>query len=245
MSRCLLLTISSLIFVMCCDNSGMTRIHDQREIEVSPGKWLSVALEHKVHLSDVDGSIGDPHRLSPSEAIEQLNNPSPGPSEGDAPAEESRLSFEWAGKKVAWQGKEIPVTLREYDGLLFLVGFNREELHHQKLRMVFFGMNENGTGFDRISPGGFPRQIATQNMWMSPGNRYSGTSEGRLDEWKLLRELNFHNRYFASTLTARIWYQIEHNCEEYVANMTIPQEFVLEYAEKYQPVPLPTIVRDE
>jgi hypothetical protein len=51
--------------------------------------------------------------------------------------------------------------------------------------------------------------------------------------------------YFSETLTARIWYQIENNTEGYIYAPDVPEEFVLEYAEKYKPIPLPTLVKED
>lgn len=238
-------SLTAFFFLVACgDYSGLTEILDEYEVEISPGRWLSVSDVATIHSSDLDPFAPDPHNLSPSEAMEQLTQSDPTPSIGEGTGEASRLSFEWEGRGVGWYGKEIPITLREHEGRLFMIGFNREKIRSNRNRLVFFALNEEGTGFDRIAPADFPKQIATQNMWLRADSRYVGTNEGKLDKWELLRKLDVDNRYFSNTLTAHIWSQTENNTEIYTSG-TIPIEFVREYAEKYQPIPLPTLVRDE
>jgi hypothetical protein len=195
---------------------------------------------------DLEEPRRDPHRLGFWGVLKQMFSEPPWPPKGGGTGEESYISFDWTGKKVEWRGKAIPITLREWNGRLFLIAFDREELISDgRLYLRFFRLNVPGTGFDRIEPRDFPRQIATQNMWLVVESRYSRTQDGLLDEWQLLRTLDISNVYFSETLTARIWYQIENNTEGYIYAPDVPEEFVLEYAEKCKPIPLPTLVKED
>src|SRR6185436_13248140 len=79
---------------------------------------------------------------------------------------------EWKGKKVVWPGKrnqdgesEIPVTLREHEGNLYLIVINREN-GVEGSKYVYFKLGPSGTRFVKIEPSEFPKRIATQNMYL-------------------------------------------------------------------------------
>lgn len=241
--------MTALIFmvgVACRDQSSMTTVSSGSEIEIAPGKWLAISRESTVHAMDLEEPRPDPHRLGFWGVVKQMFSEPPRPPKGGGTGEESYISFDWAGKKVEWRGKAIPITLREWNEQLFLIAFDREELiSDMRLYLRFFRLNPQGTGFDRIEPRDFPRKIATQNMWLSGLSRSVGTRDGLLDEWQLLRELDYKNTHFAWMLTARIWYQIESNAESYTYSPDVPYEFAIEYGEKYKPIRLPTLVKED
>lgn len=229
-----------LLILAGCMGSGFRNVGRNQEVEIAPDEWLSVRMVHTVFEPD----LKDPHKLSPSDLRNPPALPSSGQTERIIDMEETQLMFEWKGKKVIWRGREIPVSLRKHDGRLYMIGFNREELHYQITRLVFFEMSQNGTGFQVMQANDFPREIATQNMWMSSDSRYFGTYDGVGDSWDLVRNLKIEDGYFGTTLTAHIWYQIETGTRHSDMPGCIPQAFTREYSEEYNPIPLPTIVKE-
>jgi hypothetical protein len=200
-------------------------------------------MKHTVYASDYRTPGDNPHSLGRSEAKRQISTNTEDSSNHSKLMEATRLSFEWDSKQVEWEGKEIPITLRELDGRLFMVGFNREELQRQKTRLVFFEMSDDGGGFKQIVPNNFPRKIATQNMWIAP-NRFARTNEGVVDLLDLVKKLDTNSRLFARSFTAKMWYQIETGTELHSMPSTISREFLEQYVELYEPIPLPTIIKE-
>lgn len=227
----------------CGFGSPMTTIPQTSEVEVAPGRWLDVSMKHTVYASDYRIPGDNPHSLERSEARRQMSTNTEDSFKHSKLMEATRLSFEWDSKQVAWEGKEIPITLRELDGRLFMIGFNREDLQRQKTRLVFFEMSDDGSSFTQIPPNSFPRKIATQNMWITP-NRYARTNEGIVDMLDLVKNFETDSRLFARTFTAKMWYQIETGTELYSMPSTIPQEFLEQYVKLYQPIPLPTVMKE-
>jgi len=151
----------------------------------------------------------------------------------------STLAFEWNGKKVKWAGPEVPITLREHDGTLYMIGFNRQDLN--RCKYILFRLNEAGDAFETIGREDFPKQIATQNLWMRADTRYVGVP--RRDTWKVLRELDTTNPFFGNTFTAKIWYYLETGKQHYEIGGA-DQAFLRDYVKKYKPIALPTIVKE-
>ena len=167
------------------------------------------------------------------------------------PKEEwSSLVFEWNGSTVKWRGPEIPITLREHEGTLYMIGFNRENLDHAKF--VPLRLNLAGDGFKTIERGEFPRSIATQNMWLRQRTRYINVmvgGEGKLvDQWAELRKLDIDGPGFGKCMTSRIWYYLvtgkQSGEERWDPEYDISPAFLREYVEKYKPIALPTIVKE-
>jgi hypothetical protein len=241
----MIMAMAAPLVMACRNDSRMTSVVSSCDVEIAPGKWLAVAMEDTVHSSDLERPREDPHRLGFWGALRRLlAGPTRSPRES-VKEEESYISFDWAEKKVEWRGKPIPVTLREQGGRLFFIGFDRGNLRDARSYLRFFSLNQEGTRFVPIEPGDFPRRVATQNMWLHGDARYWGTNSGLLDSWALLRTLDVDNVHFSSTLTARIWYQIESNREDYLHGSRPPDGFVEEYAKKYKPIPLPTLVKEK
>jgi len=159
---------------------------------------------------------------------------------------------EWKGKKVTWPGKtnrdgeaELPITLREHEGNLFMIVLNREDLEAAKY--VFFKISESGRHFVEIPPSAFPKQIATQNMLLDPRTRYAIGNHGKIDEWELIRKLDSENGYFLNTPTEQIWIQLEtgKNVKTVMLmDSDSRKRIVREYVTKYKPIPLPTLVKE-
>lgn len=242
MARFLMSVVALFVFVSCGVFSEMVTVPRVRDVEISPGEWLEVSQEHSIHGSDLDPFASDPHNLSPSEAIEQLSAEESGISSGEGTGESTRLTCQWNGRLVEWTGVEIPITLREHDGRLFMIGFNRESFG--KTRFEYFELNSEGTGFSSIDPKKFPGSIATQNMWLSPDTRYLRVGETRVDKWEMLRTLDTENPYFRQSFTAYLWYQIETGVERYEMPRLIDEDFIRGYVQKHKPIALPTIMRE-
>lgn len=229
-----------------CAESGMVKVSRKGEVEVAPGKWLPVSRVATVPQADLKPAK-NPHQLSTLDAIKQFAD-HVAPS---APSKERyRLEFDWNGKTVKWEGKEeIPITLRDHDGMLYMVAFNREESAQGKCHLVFLKLGSEGTSFEAIAPRDFPRQIATQNMWLHPRFRFIkiydsiADREHVVDEWQMLRTLDNNSPAFDRSLTAKMWYQIETGTE--LDLMTdVDQKFLEDYVAKYKPIALPTIIKE-
>jgi hypothetical protein len=219
----------------------MAVVECNSEVEIAPGRWLAVKEGDTVSASDLSPERKDPHQLSPTDALKQFLSHGAS-SGGGAAAERSSLAFEWDGKQVRWRGKEIPVTLREQDGTLYMIGFNRE--NPRKTRFVFLKLNAKGTGFVKVSPQDFPKQVATQNMWLQ-GSRFEGVGNEWIDTWQVLRQLDIGSPYFGGSMTAHIWYQLVEGVEDFEMPFLIPSAFLEDYVARHNPIALPTLVRDE
>lgn len=158
---------------------------------------------------------------------------------------------EWNGKKVTWPGKrnrlgevELPRTLREYDDNLFLIVSNREDSEDPKHR--YLKLNRTGTGFVEILPAEFPKSIATQNMELDP--EVVGVGDKRINSWEVMRKLDVEHPYFSLCATADIWIELETGLNQQKVRKMIydkRKRIIREYAQKYKPVPLPTLVKEK
>ena len=209
------------------------------KVEIAPDRWLPVRGGDTVPATDLESNRKNPHELSPFGALKQFLGS--GSSVG-AGAERSSLAFAWNGKPVTWRGREIPVTLREHDGTLFMIGFNRTDM--QRMRFVYFQLNKAGTGFHKIESQNFPKQIATQNMWLGSGWRFVVVGSERVDRWMELRQLDIESAYFDCSITAHIWYQLVKDVERYEMPYLIPRDFLHDYVAQYRPIALPTLVQE-
>lgn len=216
----------------------MVELPKKGEVEISPGRWLSVSRVATVPQADLKPTK-NPHQLTAVDAIKQFADHAAPSTPGK---EKYRLEFEWNGKTVKWEGKEeIPITLREHDGMLYMVAFNREESAQGKSHLVFLKLGSKGTSFETIAPRDFPRQIATQNMWL--GTRFVKTGDVLVDQWEMLRTLNINAPAFGRRFTAQMWYQIETGTE--LDQMgDVDQKFLEDYMAKYKPIALPTIIKE-
>ena len=96
-----------------------------------------------------------------------------------------------------------------------------------------------------INAGDYPREIATQNMWLSAKTRFVRVNDILVDEWQMLRALDIKSPAFDSSMTAKIWFQIETGKEYYeISYVDLNEKFINEYVEKYKPIALPTIVKE-
>jgi hypothetical protein len=239
--RLLLITLMCALCVGCKSASDdMTTVKATREIEIAPGKWLQVRSGDVVPLAD-HAPRKNPHELGAVDVLKQIAGSSS--SSGAVSAEESKIEFQWAGKNVSWQGKEIPVCLREHESVIYMIAFDRSRREKHFFR--FFKLNENGTGFAPFNASDFPKPIASQNMWMYGTGRHVNIDGVVVDIWDGVRNLDIDNPYFDHSFTAYMWYQIEKGVELYEMPRLIDRAFLQEYVRKYNPIALPTIVKDD
>lgn len=242
LTACSQLTLLCTFLTGCGSASTMETVKYTTEVEIAPDTWLPIQSGDTVNAADLRPNRKNPHELSPFDALKQILG-SGSSRGGGAGAERSSLSFEWNGKQVTWRGKEIPITLREHDGALYMIGFNREK--PGKHRFLYFRLNDKQTGFRKIKPRDFPKQIATQNMWLGAAWRFVTVGNHRVDRWKELRELDAESLYFDHSFTAYLWYQLCNDVERHRMPHNIPREFLREYMTKYKPIALPTLVKEK
>ena len=65
-------------------------------------------------------------------------------------------------------GAAIPVSLREWNDKLFLIGYDRET-NRGKPTLRYYA--QNGKKFGEVKPSEYPKRIATQNLWLLRGRR--------------------------------------------------------------------------
>ena len=186
----------------------------EEEVEISPGKFITISRVDRSH-DDNRGLGGEVY---------------------------SALSIPWNGTNVLFKSSDIPVSLRELDGKLYLIGFDRET-NFQKCRLTYF--QQDGSTFKKIEPSEYPKQIATHNMWF--GVRYgTGMTGNVIDRVELAISLDPTNVYFLRSLTAQIWCQLETGQEYYETEATlIDKTMLLDYIEKHNPIKLTTIIKEE
>ena len=233
-----------------CKDPNVMTVEYVSEVEIAPGKWLPLNYAIEVCRAEWDARTRtqqNPHQLSIVDTIKQFADLALDSNAADTITKlESAFTFEWHGKKGEWKGKEFPITLRENGDVLYLVGFNRQEIHN--CRLVFFKLRNDGSSFERIHPSDFPRQIATQNMSINllNGRRHVRVGIDLIDTWQVLRTLDLGSPYFSLSLTAAMWYQIENGTEyEQIRKRDlVTKKFLEDYAAKYKPIALPTIVKE-
>jgi hypothetical protein len=246
-------SIVLLVFLLCtahssgCSGSETTTLTYKSEVEIAPDRWLILERKSDVYASDLEAKK-NPHQLTALDAVKQFANHM-ATSGTELKKLESEFAFDWKGKRVAWKGKDVPITLREHKGSLYMVGFNREDVH--QCRFTFFKLNDKGNGFEMITPNTFPRQIATQNMWLNARSRHTkiydsiAKKEFMVDEWQMLRTLDLQSPAFDSSFTAKMWYQLETGTEYHqISNSDLTQQFLQDYMAKYKPIALPTIIKE-
>jgi hypothetical protein len=234
------------VFLSGCRAGDRIAVREKEEVEISPGKWLTLEREYqydKAELEAMKNPVNDPHHLTLLGLVKQFVSAS-GESNTRQKLEDS-FTFQWKDKKAGWKGKEIIITLRECGNTLYMAGYNREV--SQKSRLVFFKLNEKGTGFTAITASAFPKQIATQNVAIDFGNgsRHVRVNNDLIDTWPVMRKLDIDNIYFSLSLTAAMWYQLETGTEYYMQSQSdLTQQFLQDYVAKYKPIALPTIVKE-
>lgn len=158
-----------------------------------------------------------------------------------------KLTVLYSNTVVKYEGyRELnrPQTLMEFDGKLYLLALYAERgKAREKFRYITFRQEKNT--FKEIPNKEFPRSIAIFNLWRpgDPGRYSMGmTSEEKLDNAQLSRELDPENKYFVNSYQSRLWYMLEVENNLYKAEREFygdeAKTFLQEYIAKYKPVHL-------
>lgn len=162
--------------------------------------------------------------------------------------------FQWKGVNVIWALElnslktglsELPITIREKNDELFLISLDRKE--PTKAKFVYFKLNPATGKIERITSKAFPKDIATQNLSLNGMNQAIGKDGKRIDELKILQELDVKNIYFIHQFTACLWLCLELG-KEYseIKEQYDPDKIgvmAADYAAKYHPVALKDLRR--
>jgi hypothetical protein len=154
----------------------------------------------------------------------------------------SQLAIPRGDRTLTWKEEkdETPISLREWEGKLFLITFDRSDFSHIRFRYYA----EHGNGFKEIEPNDYPKCIATQNLWLSTNNgvRPDGSVVNQL---QIARDLDPTSRDFQNSLTAKVWMQLETG-EEFddIRCKSAEQSFLEEYINRHTVARLTTIQRD-
>ena len=145
---------------------------------------------------------------------------------------------------VTWVGVDLPISLRDWESTLFMITIDSESNQNEAVLRYY---KERDGGFAEIKPGDFPRRIATQNMWLKTDAWITMMGGSRVRPLDVTRNLNIEHGLFGDTYTARVWWHLERgaNLKQQPYAWEVPTEFLREYVAKYQPIALPTIVRED
>lgn len=197
-----ILTAWVALFSILITNCGQYRPPGKTEkVEISPGVFLSV--------EKWDWTVDD--RANPGRK------------------ESTEIHLTYRGVPIEWHDVAIPVILREWENRLYLIGFDREtgrQTHTPTpARLRYF--RQEDSKFVEISPAGFPKRIATQNMWLSGRDPRERAAE---------LEIKTDDAFFLHGLTAQIWRQLETGQPYSIG--TVEQSLVDDFKQKYQPIQL-------
>jgi hypothetical protein len=197
---------------------GLTSSTEKLQVEIAPKKWVTVL---KTDLSyDEELSLTIP--------------------QNELPSERTRLNIPWRDNQVVWDTVSIPFSLRVFDDVLHIIAFDRET-DFSKPRFRYY--RQDGAKFKEIKPDEFPREIATQNMWLKPTAVVRGSDDKLHYDLQLARDINPDDVYFYSTLTARVWVHLATGKDYYQQDHHADGETVKSYKRMYSPVPIPTIIK--
>lgn len=203
------------------------------EIEVSPGRFLTIQRRDK-------------NPDEPPATLREVVRSVRGSTFRGGGKEWTSLLIPWQNTNLVWNSADIPITLRERDGRLYLIGFDRVT----DLRRPCFRYHvQDGASFREIKPGEFPREIATQNMWLDgPGRFFMGATNGPYDHVALARDLDVENTYFRITLTAHIWCHLmtgRQYHENLAKSASVEKGLLQEYVRSNAPIKLTAILRND
>jgi hypothetical protein len=195
------LTVAAIALCLCtaaAAGAGPRAVTEKRHqaVEVAPGRFLTLSRV------DVPGA---------SRFVDGTRD------------EATEMVIPWDGREVRWKGLDIPVSLRESDGRLHLITFDRQA-GVDGVRLRYYRQGDGGDRFHEIDPAKLPKRIATQNMWMGKPDEFSrGTDGRRIYAVDLALKLDPDDVSFADTLTAAIWCQL-HAGLDYRASKRLPLE---------------------
>jgi hypothetical protein len=171
------------------------------DVEISPGKFITV--------EEWVWSVDDP------------KNP-----EG----EKTRLRIRYGGHVITWEGVGIPVILREKDGTLYMVVYDRGTSLEPRGTVIhrYHYYRQHKDNMESIAAATFPKEIATQNMWVS---------DDRLDA---VLNLDTSDLDFLDSVNASIWEDIMTGKVDQADDV---ETLLNEYKRKYKPSKLTAIRR--
>lgn len=229
----LMFFVFSMIILSSCSpqkkesvENKLAKFRGNEEIEIAPDKFITIGTSWK-SVDEKPKGIGN---LILRLLDDALNG-----------GEWSHIGIPWNNKLVEWKGEPIPITLREYEGKLFLIAFDRSNM--DKLRLRFY--EEDGVTFKEINADVFPKRIATQNLRLER-NPYEGGENCIIDNVQMAIDIDPHQRYFRGTLTASIWICLMTKKELYdIKNIWGKEadELLREYSQKFKPIKLTRIVK--
>ncbi len=203
------------------------------EIEISPGRFLTVQRRDK-------------NPDNPPATLREVVRSARGSAFRGGDEEWTSLLIPWQDTNLVWNSGDIPITLRERQGRLYLIGFDRVT---DLRRPCFRYYVQDGVSFREIKPGEFPREIATQNMWLDgPGRFFMGATNGPYDHVALARDLDVENPFFSKTLTAHIWCHLMTGRpyhENWAKSCSVEKDILQEYVRMYAPIKLTAILRTD
>jgi hypothetical protein len=194
-----LLVCSTLTTFLCARPSFPASRTESEDVEVAPGRF--VTLNRQDWLAD------DPKNPGIDEWTE--------------------FTVRWDNADVHWEGPDIPIVLREFEGRLFLVVFVRGDLKQPKPDPQKF-FRQDGTKMVPIPAKEFPPAIATQNMWVG-------------SNLKPLLELDTGDDEFCRSPMAALWYELLK--AEAPPRTHVAKNVLDEFKEKFKPVKLTQIKR--
>jgi hypothetical protein len=146
--------------------------------------------------------------------------------------EKSKLRIHFGDDIIDWEGSEIPVVLREKNGMLYLVGYDRDTGLQQGNHVPRFSyFRQDGEKMLKIRPDEFPKEIATQNMWWNYPERLEAI-------------LNFDTStiHFQGSSNAFIWQELLTG--KTTSDGFVEKELLDEFIKKFNPRRLTVIVKE-
>lgn len=200
------------------------------EVEVSPGKWVAIKKTDVYAVEEVGKNWSYNHIVGFAK----------GAAEAMLKGESTELIIPWNDQELLWKDSSIPVCLREKDGLLYLIAFDRSDM--KKIRFRYYAQKDKG--FKEIPAMEFPKEIASQNMWLKPQAHSTGMNGECICDIELALDLSPDNKYFVNTMTAGIWNQLMTGEEYSVAVNNVKNDVLQEFVEKYRPIKLTLIIKE-
>jgi hypothetical protein len=148
----------------------------------------------------------------------------------------TRMELTWKNKIIVWDEPDVPVSLREWEGNLYLIGFNREDIHN--VAIYYYKLTD--TEFVRIKREEFPKRIATQNMWLRADDNSYGNNGKVHNILDITRRLDVEDNAFKWSMTGYIWMHIQTGkLHDEIAN---PRELCALFKKEFDPIPLKNIL---
>jgi hypothetical protein len=196
-----------------------TEQHRDGQSEVSPGVWIKYQ-EYRTKWELGNTSWGAVHGMaSPKREFWQTDS--------------QWMSIPWKGDNVTWLGVGEPICLRAWKDELYMIVFDRDSVPVNQARFRFYRQSHGVLA--EIAAKDFPREIATQNLWLSTE---AGYRDGKaINEVDIAKALDPASIDFQRSLTAYIWRQCETG-KEYDSGLAVEQSILEAYLKKYAMVRL-------